>query len=186
MEGKIVFEGKTSKGHEFIIRYPTKGDASAMLDYINELSKEQTFIRFQGEQLTLEHETRFLNDQLKRIEDKRTVQLHVFSNNKLIGISGIDLKDKVEHHEGVFGISLKKEFRGEGIGKILMQQILDEAIKNMPQLRIITMGVFEYNPVAMTMYKNFGFKEFGRLPKGIFYKGKYIDHIYLYKNVEGK
>lgn len=183
MEGKVVFEGSSSKGSKIIIRYPAKDDVGQMRDYINTLSKEQTFIRFQGEKVSLGHETKYLNDQIKRIIKKTTVELFVFCNNKLIGISSIDMKDKTESHEGVFGLSIAKEYRGEGIGTILMKIVLEEAERHMPQLKIVTLGIFDGNLIAKDMYEKFGFKEYGRLPKGILYKGKYIDHIYMYKNI---
>lgn len=49
MEGKVVFEGKTDKGFPIVIRYPKISDLDQALKYINELSKEQTFILYQGE-----------------------------------------------------------------------------------------------------------------------------------------
>ena len=152
-----------------------------MRDYINTLSKEQTFIRFQGEKVSLGDEAKYLNSQLKRIIKKQTVALLVFCNNKLIGISAIDMKDKTENHEGVFGISLIKEYRGEGIGTILMKLVLEEAEKCLPQLRIVTLGVFGGNALAQSMYEKFGFKEYGRLPGVIFYKGTYIDDLHMFK-----
>lgn len=186
MEGKVVFEGLSNKGNKIIVRYPNKDDAPLMRDYINTLSKEQTFIRFQGEKVSLGHEAKYIRSQLKRITKKTTVELLVFCNNTLMGISSVDMKDKTESHEGVFGISLAKEYRGEGIGKKFMQLVLEEAEKNIPQLRIVTLGVFENNPLAKSMYEKFGFKEYGRLPKGILHKGEYVDHIYMYKNIKEK
>ncbi len=173
---------KQRKNH-IIIRYPARYDAQALCDYINTLSKEQTYIRFQGEQITLEDEAKYLDGQLDKIAKKQAVQLLVFSNNQLIGIAGIDMKDKTESHEGVFGISLAKDYRGEGIGKILMRLVLEEAESNLPQLRIITLGVFSNNSLAMEMYKKFGFKEYGRLPKGVLHRGEYVDHVYMYKSI---
>ncbi|MDO8461110.1 MAG: GNAT family protein [bacterium] len=183
MEEKIVYRGKTKKGNNIIIRYPNKDDARAMCDYINILSHEQTFIRFQGEEVSLENEVKYLNSQLEKIEKKQAVQLLVFCDKLLIGISGIDMKDKTESHEGLFGISIAKEFRREGIGKKLMELVIEEAKNNLSQLKIITLGVFGNNPLAIAIYKKFGFKEFGTLPEGILYKEKYIDHIYMYKKV---
>ena len=179
----MVFEGLSDKGNKMIIRYPAKGDAEKMRNYLNTLSKEQTFIRLQGEQFTLGYERKYLNRQLKRIIKKRTVELLVFCNSNLIGISSVDMKDKTESHEGVFGISLASGYRGEGIGNIFMKLVLEEAERHMPQLRIITLGVFGGNELAISMYEKFGFKEYGRLPKGVLYRGKYIDHIYMYKNI---
>ena len=47
--GKIVHRGKTKKGLDIVIRYPVEVDVEMLLKYINSLSKECTFIRFQGE-----------------------------------------------------------------------------------------------------------------------------------------
>lgn len=184
MKSKIVFEAQTNDGRKYVIRYPQAGDASAMTKYINNLSKEKTFIRFQGEKVTLESEKKYLIEQLKRITEKRTVQLLVIYKEKVIGVTSIDMRDKTEKHEGVFGISILKEFRNQGIGKNLMECVLKEAIRNLKNLRIITLEVFANNLRAYEMYKKFGFIKFGILPKGIAYKGKYVDRIYMYKNAK--
>ena len=183
MQVKVVFEGKSDKGVDIIIRYPIKDDAKTMYEYINTLSTERTFIRFQGEQVSLEHETKFLNSQLERIAKEESVQLHVLSGNKIIGISEIDMKDKVERHVGALGISIAKEYRGQGIGSLLMKLVIEEAIKNIPQLRIITLGVFSNNSLAKDMYKKFGFVEYGNLPSGVKLGDKYVGHIYMYKKL---
>lgn len=183
MQGNVVFEGKSDKGTDIVIRYPSRDDAKAMCDYINTLSKERTFIRFQGEEVSLERETKFLNSQLQRIAKHESVQLHVFSSGKIIGISEIDMKDKVNGHVGELGISIIKELRGERIGSLLMKLVIDEAIKNIPRLEIITLGVFSNNSLAIEMYKKFGFIEYGNLPNGVKLGDKYVGHIYMYKKI---
>ncbi|MBI4009334.1 GNAT family N-acetyltransferase [Candidatus Roizmanbacteria bacterium] len=183
-EGKIVFEGKSDKGKNIIIRYPTKTDLKAMWEYINTLSKERTYITFQGEKLTLEEEEKFLKTHLEKISKNQAVLLLVFHEGKLIGNSGIDLKERVEKHIGVFGITIAKGFRGEGIGVKLMELVISEAEKNLPNLEIITLGVFASNDVAKEMYKKFGFVEYGNLPKGLKLENGYVDHIYMYKTTK--
>lgn len=180
---KIVFTGNTLKGNNVLIRYPTKDDARIMCDYINTLSEEKTFITYQGEEINLEYETKYLNDQLEKIKKHTAVQLLVFCEDKLIGISGIDMKDRVSAHVGVFGVSIAKEFRNEGIGKILIQTVLKEAEANLPQLKIVILEVFSSNPIAIEMYKRFGFQQYGLLPEGVQHKGKYVDHIEMYKKI---
>lgn len=184
MKRKIIFEGISKKGKKFHLAYPLESDAQIFCDYINALSQEKTFIRLQGEIINLEEEAKKLNDWLKRIADKKSVELLVFCEEKLVGISAIDMKDKTESHEGSLGISIAKDYRDEGMGEKLMEYILKEAEKNIPQLRIITLGVFSNNPIAKKMYEKFGFKEYGMLPKGILHKGNYVDHIYMYKNIK--
>lgn len=180
---KIVFQGKTKKGNGLVIRYLEAGDTQAMLDYINTMSLEQTFITFQGEQLTFEEEEKFVQSCLEKISKKKGVSLVAFCNEKLAGISSIDTKDKVLSHVGRLGISVSKELRGEGVGKMLIENVINEAKKSIPGLRIINLEVFANNPMAKELYKKVGFKEWGTLPKAIFYKGEYVDEISMYKEV---
>lgn len=183
MQVKIVSNFNSKKGKEIIVQYPVENDLQKMWRYINELSKEKTFIRYQGEIISMEDETKFLNDTLKKINLKTVLQLLAFHKEKLVGITGISMLDRIEKHVGVFGISIANGFRGEGIGTQLMQLIINEAKTELPDLRIITLGLFANNPAAFNLYRKFGFKEQGKLPKGIFYKEEYIDHIYMYKDI---
>ena len=179
--GTIVYTGKTEKGTDVSIRYPKLSDAAEMLRYINTLSKEETFILFQGEQLTISEETKFVRTLVKKIKESKIVTLLVFHNDMLIGNSGITMKEKAEKHVGDFGISIAKEFRGQGIGKLLMKFVLEQGEQHLDNFEICTLGCFSDNTCAMEMYKKFGFQPFGSLPKGIRHKGIYVDHIFLYK-----
>ncbi|MBI4359271.1 MAG: GNAT family N-acetyltransferase [Candidatus Nealsonbacteria bacterium] len=181
--GTIVFKGQTKKGREIVVRYPLGSDVSALRNYINILSREKTFIRFQGEQVSLADEKKYLASYLKKIKKNEAVKLMVFHQNRLVAVADINLEDKISGHVGVFGITVAKDFRREGVGKLLMKLVLKEA-KQIKKLKIITLGVFANNSIALRMYqKRFGLKEYGRLPQGIKHRGKFIDHIFLYKRV---
>ena len=168
---------------DILLRYPKKEDAKLMRDYINILSKEKTYITWQGEKLKLKDEEKYLNDQLKRIKNKETVQLLLFINNKLSGISSIDLGKRIQSHIGNFGISIAKEYRSKGLGRLLMRKVLDQAMLNIKDLKIITLEVFAENTKAIPMYKSFGFKEYGKLPDGNKYKDKFVDDVLMYKTI---
>lgn len=174
----------TKSGKEIKFRYPNIADVKILTDYINKISNEKTFILYQGEQQTLESETKWLNDKLKKISNKECVYLCAFYGNRLIGSSEITLKDKVKAHIGSFGITVDQDFRGIGIGKKLMELVLAESVKNIPNLKIIELEVFGNNPLAKKMYEKFGFIEFGRLSNGILHKGKYVDAVLMYKKVK--
>lgn len=179
----IVFETTIPQG-KLTIRYPVMDDIHQTLDYINALSKEQTFIRHQGERISLKEETIFLRSQLEKVQNKTGVILFAFLDNTLVGICNIECKNMTESHQGVLGISIAANFRGLGIGKFLMKNTINEARKRLSQLRMISLGIFEGNTVAKTMYEQLGFKEYGRLPNGIHYKNSYIDHILMYKTID--
>lgn len=178
--GRKVAGGSTSRG-EYLIRYPAVGDAPAMCAYINPLSKEKTYILFQGEEITLEAEQAYLESQLKKIAHQSLVQHFAVAEDQIIGIAEVGLKDKVESHIGTFGISIAREWRGLGIGSALMRETLAEAQRHLAPLEIITLSVFGNNERAIQMYHHFGFEEYGRLPGGVIHRGQYVDHIFMHK-----
>ena len=148
-----------------------------MWEYINTLSKEKTFIRFQGEKISLKEETVYLDTMLKKIEAKKAVKILAFCEKELIGICDVNIQDKTERHIGLFGITIKKEWRNKGIGKKLMDLTINEARNNLKGLQLIILGVFANNPKAIKMYHRFGFKKYGLLPNGVYLQDKLVDHI---------
>lgn len=178
--GKIVKVFTTKKGKEIVIRYPKWEDLDQLTFYINKLSQEDTFILFSGEKITKEEEGKTLASWFLAMEKGDKVVLGCFYKEKLVAIANVDRNldnRKRGRHIGGFGISVAKEFRGEGIGFQLAKTIIDEAKKKITGLKMIILGVFEPNKIGLNLYKKLGFKEYGRLPKGIFYKGKYIDEV---------
>lgn len=184
MEGKIIFTGKSKKGTDFIIRYPSSGDALEMTQYLNTLSNERTFVTFQGEQIDIKDEEEYLKSILVKINEKTKVYLFIVINNKIAGIAGIDLGTRTQRHIGYLGISIAKEFRGEGIGKIFMEKIINEAIDNIKDLEIISLGLFSKNTKAYNMYKSFGFTHYGTLPQGTKLETGYDDEMFMHKRIK--
>ncbi len=180
---KKVFEGKVGQ-FDILIRYLENGDLEEMHRYINVISKEKTYITFQGEVLSLDEERKYVSEQKEQITNKKSVILVVFCDNRLIGTTHLMLGVRTDRHVAQFGITIAKEFRGQGIGKLLMKHTIDEGIKNMPDLEIVALGVFSNNKLAYEMYKDFGFTEYGRLPDGVKLADGYVDHIFMYKLVK--
>lgn len=183
IQGKIIFQGQTATGNGFVIRYPKSDDVRMLHRYINTLSKEQTYVTFQGETISIKKEQEFLDYQLKRIDQKLATLLLLDIDGLVAGVGGIDLKDHTSSHVGVMAISLAKEIRGKGIGGLFLDKLLEEARKNLSDMKLITLSVFAVNSAAIHLYQRFGFIEYGRLPGGIFYKGEFVDQIEMCKEV---
>lgn len=181
---KIIFRGKTPDGVPYLIRYPKRTDLSEMWRYINMLSKEKTYISFQGEEISLKVERGFLNNAIRKIRAGLAILLLIESSKRIVGISDVYMQPRTASHIGVFGISIAKEFRGKGVGKKLMGLVIKESEKNLKNLRIIQLECFANNPIAPQMYKSFGFKEYGKLPNGMSYKDGYVDDILMYYDVK--
>ncbi len=183
MSKNIVYEGITSQGLPILIRYLQLGDEVKLCDFMNTLSKEQTFIRFQGEEIPLDFEKKYINDQVIKIQNHLIVKLLAFTGNTLIGEADIIMKDRVESHNGILGVLVAKDYRGKGIGTLLVQKVMEEAKKELPQLRVVTLEVYAINELAIKMYEKLGFQKYGTLPQGIKYKGEYVDEVFMYKKL---
>jgi RimJ/RimL family protein N-acetyltransferase len=181
---KIVYQGLTKTGQKLIIRYPEANDLLQVWRYFKTLSAEKTFVTYQGEKISKKHESEWLDQKLKLIRHKKSVFLFVFVDKKLSGVTDITMMEKVNSHIGSFGITLSPEIRGQGIGKLLMNLIISEAQKKLLSLKIITLDCFANNEVALNLYKSLGFAEYGRLPKGLNYRGSLVDEVLMSKTIE--
>lgn len=185
--GKIINSFKTEKGNEVVIRYPKREDLNELTKYINALSKEDTFMSFSGEVITIDEEKKILENMLKDIELGDKIVLCAFVNDKLIGVCNIDrnMRQRTRGlHVGIFGVSVAVDFRGEGISYKLAKTAIEEAKHKISGLKIITLIVFGANQIAINLYKKLGFKECGRLPDGLLYKGDYMDEVRMYLELD--
>ncbi|MCA9371411.1 GNAT family N-acetyltransferase [Candidatus Woesebacteria bacterium] len=176
----------TKSGKQIALRYPTIADADMMMEYINAISKENTFITFSGEQLTREEEEAHLQNTMHSISLSDAVVIVAEYNGAIVGVSDVTriLTGRTrERHTARFGISIRKDFRGEGLGKALMSTIIEEATQHIGGLKIIKLQCYGLNTPALNLYKKLGFVEYGRLPEGIQYKGQYADTVLMYKRI---
>lgn len=184
--GAIVHRFEHPSLGEVIFRYPRSSDMNMIMRYGNRISKEKTFLSLQGERISTASGRAYLGKSLQGMRDKTTIHILALSKGRLCGHADVRVVNSGSgKHTGAFGISMAKEFRNMGLGKILMELALQEAKKNIRGLEIITLGVFGDNEVAKRMYRKFGFKRFGLLPRGDLHAGKHVAHELMYKNVRG-
>jgi RimJ/RimL family protein N-acetyltransferase len=167
-------------GKEVLLRTPTVTDAQALADYINELVDEDTFISSRKQ--TAQDEESYITSMLKKIDAGKEVHIVGIVDNKKVAAIDIFSQGVRKEHVGELQINIHKDYRGEGLGKILMEEALTLA-KDVLKLNIITLTCFSVNTVALSLYNKYGFQEFGRLPKGLSYKGEYVDEVYMYKEL---
>lgn len=86
-------------------------------------------------------------------------------------------------HTGSFGMMIHRDFRGKGIGKILLGELFAWAEAH-PLIEKISLGVFSTNHRAIALYKRMGFVEEGRKIKEIkLNENEYVDDVLMYKFV---
>jgi ribosomal protein S18 acetylase RimI-like enzyme len=152
-------------------------------EYINSLIKEGVMILF-NKKKDLKEEKDWIKEKLKNIKKKKQVLIVAEDEGKIVGITDIKLRRERQSHIGEFGISVRKEYRGIGLGKKLMEEILKLAKKELkPKPKIIRLSVFSTNKIAQTLYKKFGFRIVAKIPKQFQYKGKLVDEVIMIRKL---
>ena len=124
----------------------------------------------------------FLKGVLKRQKDKTGIYLIAEHNNKIIGSADVDLFERRGKHIGDFGIRIVEGYRGMGLGKFLMAEVIKQAIQKLkPTPKIIRLEAFINNKPAISLYKKMGFKIVATIPKQREYKGKLIAEVVMLK-----
>lgn len=165
-------------GREVSIITPSMEYLQAITNFVNKLSKEDTYLTFMGEHYSIEHEKAWLQNALTEIKFKKNLILWAMIDGKIIG--GVDIKVGYsrEKHVGSIGLMIDSDFRGQGLGEYLIRKILEKG-KEMG-LKIAKLDVFSDNIPGRNLYKKVGFIECGKIPNCFFRKGKYSDRIDMY------
>ena len=82
----------------------------------------------------------------------------------------------------MIGMGIKPEWRDQGLGRILMEAIIDWA-KNNSNLELIWLEVYASNELGLNLYKNMDFKVSGIIPNFFREEHGYIDKIQMYQQV---
>ena len=171
----MIKEEFTAKdGRTIILRKPRWDDLDGLLDFVNSLVREEALINRIGE-VSRSEEIEFLARRLSDIENKKVIQLVADVDGMIVGNAEVVKLSGWESHVGKLGVSVRSGYRRIGIASKLIETLIRQAKKE--KLRIILLAVYEDNLPAITLYKKLGFKEIGRTPKGVCWKGEYIDDV---------
>jgi RimJ/RimL family protein N-acetyltransferase len=179
--GKIIHTWKTKKGNQAVIRVIKSSDLINLLNFVNELIKEDTFVQLSGAPLTLSYERKYLIEAIKKVKKDQKIHLVVDVNGNFAGSCEVRIFEKRKSHVGEIGISLGKNFRDEGIGTVCLITLISEARKL--GLKLITLNCFEINQRAIHTYEKIGFKTAGVIPGMLYYKKKYQNEQIMYINL---
>jgi len=172
--GQILRRFKAKDGREIILRAPQWKDLDDFLELINSLVEEKADIS-RDKKATKEEEADWLGRYLADIEKGVMIGVVAEIEGKVVANSEVKRRSGRMSHVGYLGIAIKAGYRNMGIGTEMMKTLI-EASRKM-ELKVLILEVFASNKRARHVYEKVGFKESGRIPKGIYRKGKYIDSI---------
>lgn len=147
------------------IRNGTESDGRAVFECFNLTHEETDFLLSYPEENSYDpaKEGLFLK---QKTESENEIELVAEVDGKIVGTAGIEAvgaKYKVRHRAEL-GISVVREFWGLGIGRALVQACI-ECARSAGYIQL-ELSVVAENARAISLYKAFGFSEYGRNPKG--------------------
>lgn len=103
-----------------------------------------------------------------------------FADGELVGTAGFVREAGLkERHKGrVWGVYLRANYRGHGVGRRMMTLLLEQA-RAIADLEQINISVATGQPAAAKLYRALGFVPFGCEPRALKVDGRYIDEEYL-------
>lgn len=160
------------------IRRISWDDIDRQLDFVNRLSKEDTFVMLSGEQLSRKDEVEYIANSFVQMETNNKVHLVAIIGKKLAGNAEIKPHEKKKKHVGTITIAIDKQFRGIGLGTRLLKQLIKEGGKQ--GFKLLTLSCLETNVAGIKVYENLGFKCIGTIPRSFLHKGKYVGESFFY------
>lgn len=170
-------------GRTIILRNAEVSDADDLIRYLKITTGETPYLIREPNEICLTRKQE--EDFIKRyIDAERELILIATIDGKHIGNCSLMSVGSYKRyfHRCEIAIALYQQFCGNGIGKIMLQTILDIARRvgyEQAELEVIS-----DNKGAIALYKMLGFEKYGRFPGNMKYAdGKYADADWMMKRL---
>jgi len=182
------FQPKThilKTGKSISIRLAESGDAQNLANLKRNYLKNTTTIPIKLEEYAgnLDNELRIITEYKESIN---SILLVAEYKGELIG--NIDLTGSaraIMFHTGMIGMGIKEQWRNQGLGRILIESVIDWA-KNHSPIELIWLDVYASNELGYNLYKNTGFEVSGRIDGFFKDENGYKDKIQMYQRIKEK
>lgn len=170
-------------GRTIVLRNAEISDSTALIDYLKTTTSETPYLIREPDEvtITLEQEERFIESKLNA---ERELMLIAVLDGKHIGnCSLMNIAPYRRYaHRCEIAIALYQEYCGYGIGKTMLQTILDVARNagyEQAELEVISA-----NTSAIELYKKLGFEKYGSFPNNMKYSdGTYANAEWMMKRL---
>jgi len=163
-------------GRVLLVREAEAEDARALLDYVQAVSAESDFLSFGSGEFELgeAEEAEFLR--ACRASDNQ-VYLVASIEEEIVGaLTFSGGRRRRTRHAGEFGLSVRGEHWGLGIGGIMLDTLLAWA-RDSGIVTKINLRVRADNARAIRLYESRRFVKEGTIRKAFFVEGRYYDHL---------
>ncbi len=153
-----------------------------MLELHNELIEEEAMIGGDSKR-TRQQQVDSHAEMMKSVESGRAVVVIAEADGKAVGQSNARKRSGRLRHTAGLGVFVKKQYRNQGMGSMMMMMELENQARKIG-VEILYLEVYGVSP-AVRLYERLGYREYGRLPGGIKYRGEYVDRVSMYKRIAG-
>ncbi|MGP0018274.1 MAG: N-acetyltransferase family protein [Candidatus Sulfotelmatobacter sp.] len=129
-----------------------------------------------------EHRALSQNDVAKRLgsADGDSFVMGAFDYGSLIGMAGFhrETGPKSRHKSRIWGVYVTSERRGQGVGRRLLEAILERTTRN-EGVEQILISVTATQTAAAALYRSLGFESFGHEPRALKVGNRWIDEEHM-------
>jgi len=180
-----VYETFTAKdGRKIILRTLAAGDLRECVRFVNEFVKERASNRDLGvlmdTRTTRKSEGKWLAKNLEAISRGTAFNVAAFHNGRLVGNCGVSRGQFHDtRHSGTLGIAILDGYRGVGLGRRMLQVLLQ--VSKEGGVPLVELSVLSVNERAIALYRDLGFRKYGSIPGKIRRGGRSIDEVVMFR-----
>jgi RimJ/RimL family protein N-acetyltransferase len=152
-----------------------------LFELYNELIEEEAMIGGDSKR-TRDQQVDSHAEMMKAVESNRVVVVIAEVDGRAVGQSNARKRRGRLRHTAGLGVFVGKQHRDQGIGSEMMRELENQA--GALGVEILYLEVYGISP-AIRFYERLGYREHGRLPGGIKYRGEYVDCVSMYKRISG-
>lgn len=176
-------EIKDKLGRIIVLRTAIPDDADDLIKYLEITSAETQYLIREPDEITITHEQEilFINNCL---DSNKSLMLIATLNGKHIGNCSLNPIGKYKRysHRCEVAIALYQEFCGYGIGRSMLENVLEVA-KGLG-FEQAELEVVSDNRSAIALYEKIGFKKYGSFPDNMKYtNGQYASADWMMKKL---
>ena len=161
---------------DILIEKAKPADAKGVIEYLKQVGGETDNLSFgsEGGPFTVEAEAQYL---AHIYESKNSILLLAKENEKIIGCASLNRLSNRMKHRGDFSVTVLREYWNRGIGRQLMDKIMEYATEN--AFEYIDLQVRSDNLAAIHLYRKKGFVKIGSHPAFFKINGKDVAIDYM-------
>lgn len=164
------------------IRTARPGDAGAINAIKREIVSQREYMLVEPDEANYSNEREA--EKIKRYDESPgSLYLVAETDGEVIGY--LDFANghlRRTAHSGMFAIFIAQQWREDGIGALMVSELLEWASAN-PLIEKVTLAVFSTNERARALYNKMGFKVEGECPRDMKIDDRYVDSVLMYKFV---